>query len=229
MMRSGFLAALALVSAGAAGLPSPVKVPRGPAPAIDGRIDSTEWRGSAVEQLANGLTVRLRHDGQHLFIGVSSTEEGFPSVCAVKGDTIRILHASAALGAVSYGRAAGQQGSEAIWSSGDTAFVYGMRNVALNEQAAGERREYLAEHRWVASTFRMGQGRAHEVQMSLALLDGAPRIALGYHRNQGAQVAWPESLVSAGEGCAELELVRGYATAHPRFRPETYVELELQQ
>jgi hypothetical protein len=223
MMRSGFLAALALVSAGAAGLPSPVKVPRGPAPVIDGRIDSTEWRGSAVEQLANGLTVRLRHDGQHLFIGVSSTEEGFPSVCAVKGDTIRILHASAALGAIVYGR----NGAE--WSSRDTAFVYGMRNVALNEQAAGERREYLAEHRWVASTFRMGQGRAHEIQMSLALLDRSPRIAIGYYRNQGAQVAWPESLVSAGEGCAELELLRGYATAHPQFRPEAYVELELQQ
>lgn len=215
-----FAVVLALAGAGIASSP-PVKVPRGPAPVIDGTIDSVEWRGSAVERLANGLTVRLRHDGAHLFVGVSSTDEGFPSLCAVQGDTIRVLHASAALGAVPYVRG----GSE--WSSRDTAFSYGMRNTALNEQAVRERREYLAQRRWVASTFRMGQGKSHEVQLSLQLLDQVPRIAMGYFRTQGALASWPQPLVAAGEGCAEPVLVRGAVPAHPRFRPEMYVELEL--
>ena len=188
---------------------------------IDGVIDSTEWRGAVVEQLANGLTIRLQHDGQSLFLGVSSTGEGFPSVCALQADSIRVLHASAALGAVSYGRG----GSE--WSSRDTAFGYGMRNPALTDQAREERRAYLAEHRWVASTFRMGQGRSHEVQLSFQLLDPVPRIAMGYFRTQGALVSWPEPLVSASEGCAEPVLVRGAVPAHPRFKPEMYMELEL--
>ena len=206
----------------------PVKVPRGHAPVIDGKIDSVEWRGSAIEQLANGLTVHLRHDGSHLFLGVtSSSGEGFPSVCAVRNDTIRVLHASAALGAVTYSR----QGSS--WSSADTAFVYAMRNPALTEQARVERRAYLAEHRWVGSTFRMGQGRAHEIQLSLELLDPAstrrPRIALGYYREGGTPVTWPDSLAAAGEGCAEPRLIQGWVPPHPRFKPEMYVELELVQ
>ena len=171
--------------------------------------------------MTNGLTVRLRHDGQNLFAAVSSTGEGFPSLCVVQGDTIRVLHASAALGAVPYVR----RGAE--WSTSDTAFVYEMRNTALNEQAFRERREYLAQHRWVASTFRMGQGRSHEVQLSLQLLDHVPRIAMGYFRTQGALVSWPEPLASASEGCAEPVLVRGAVPEHPRFQPEMYVELEL--
>jgi hypothetical protein len=211
----------------------PVKVPRGPAPVVDGKVDSVEWRGSAIEQLANGLTVRLRHDGAHLFLGVtSSSGEGFPSVCAVRNDTIRVLHASAALGAILYSRAAGQTGGGSVWSTRDTAFVYGMRNTALNENASRERSEYLSRHGWVGSTFRMGQGRAHEIQLSLELLDPAssrrPRIALGYYREGGAPVTWPESLAAAGEGCAEPHLIQGSVPPHSRFGPEMYVELALQ-
>ena len=210
-----------------------VKVPRVPAPVIDGRIDSVEWRGSAVEQLSNGLTVRLRHDGAHLFLGVtSSSGEGFPSVCAVRGDTIRVLHASAALGAVLYSGAAGQTGGGAVWSTRDTAFVYGMRNTALDESASRERNQYLSRHRWVGSTVRMGQGKAHEVQVSLALLDPGssrrPRVALGYYREGGAPVTWPDSLAAAGEGCAEPRLIQGWVPPHPRFQPAMYVELELE-
>ena len=222
MTSRRFAAVLALVGAGIASS-SPIKVPRGPAPVIDGRIDSIEWQGSAVEQLTNGLTIRLRHDGQHLFLGVSSTEEGFPSVCALQGDTIRVLHASAALGAVAY-RKSGES-----WSSRDTAFVYAMRNTALTDQAREERRAYLARNRWLASTARMGNSRQHEIQVSLGLLDPGPRVALGYFRMQGAPVTWPTTLAGAGEGCGALKLLQGYALENPTFQPRMYLELELAQ
>lgn len=202
-----------------------LKVPRGPAAVIDGRIDSAEWRGAAVERLPNGLTVWLQHDGKFLSLAVSSGSQGFPSVCAVQGDTVRVLHASAALGSVAY------VGSGDDWTRRDTAFVYEMRSPDTTPTAREERRAYLARHRWVASTFRMGGGQAHEFHISLGLLDSgqrAPRIAIGYFRTEGAQVAWPDSLVSAGEGCADLTLIRGYVPVGLRFRPETYVELDLE-
>jgi hypothetical protein len=200
-----------------------VKVPRGPAPVIDGRMDSAEWAGAAVEQLANGLTVRLRHDGQFLFLAVSSSAEGFPSVCVARADTVRILHASAALGAVAYTRRGGG------WSSTDTAFTYGMRNTALTEGAREERRAYLAQHGWVASTARMGLGRNHELQIALALTGPRPRIALGYFRmaGEGDRVTWPASLTGSAEGCAELRLIQGWVAEDPRFDPTLYPELEL--
>lgn len=203
--------------------PSPVKVPRGSAPVIDGRIDSVEWRGAAMERLANGLTVRLRHDGRDLYVAVSSSSNGFPSVCAVRADTLRVLHASAALGAVGYTR------SGDSWSSRDTAFVYSMRSGDTTARARQERQAYRETHGWVASTARMGNQRNHEFQISLGLLDSSePRIAIGYYQMEGPQVTWPEGLLTAGEGCSELRLLQGWVTPHPGFKPEMYAELELE-
>ena len=81
----------------------------------------------------------------------------------------------------------------------------------------------------MASTFHMGNGRNHEIQVSLDLLDADHRLAIGYYREAGPQVTWPESLVAEGEGCGELRLLQGYATSGPRFLPKMYVKLELQQ
>jgi hypothetical protein len=214
---------LSLILIGSAPSPSPVKVPRGSAPVIDGRIVNAEWQGAAVERLANGLDVRLRHDGKDLFVAVSSSANGFPSVCAARVDTVRVLHASAALGAVMYTR------SGDAWSSRDTAFIYSMRSVDTTARARQERQAYREAHGWVASTARMGNLRNHEFQISLGRFDSnRPRIAIGYYRNDGPQVTWPESLLPASEGCAELRLLQGWVTEHPGFRPEMYAELELE-
>lgn len=224
VMRSvRFLCALALVWTGGFASSLVVKVPRGPAPVIDGRIEETEWRGAAVEHTENGLTVRLRHDGQFLFLGVTSTEEGFPSICVSQADTVRILHASAALGAVAYTSRGG------TWSSKDTAFGYGLRNTALTDAAREERKAYLAQHGWVGSTARMGQGRNHELQISLALMGARPQLGVGYYRmaGEGNRVTWPASLAARSEGCAELRLIQGWVAEHPRFEPSLYPELEL--
>ena len=200
-----------------------VRVPRGPAPLIDGRIEEAEWRGAAVEQPDNGLTIRLRHDGQFLFVAVTSTAEGFPSLCVAQADTVRILHASAALGAVAY------TSRDDVWSTKDTAFGYGLRNTALTDAAREERKAYLAQYGWVGSTARMGQGRNHELQVSLAMTGSRPRIALGYYRmaGEGSRVTWPASLAGSNEGCAELRLIQGWVAEHPRFEPALYPELEL--
>lgn len=203
--------------------PPLVKVPRGSIPVIDGQIDGEEWREAALERLSNGLTIRLKHDGKNLFLAVSSSGAGFPSVCAAKADSVRILHASAALGAVGYTRSGGS------WSSRDTAFVYGMRNVDTTARARRERQAYWETHGWVASTARMGNQRNHEFQVSLGLLDSRePRVAIGYYRMEGPQVTWPEGLLAAGEGCSELRLLQGWVTPHPGFSPEMYAELELE-
>ena len=201
-----------------------VKVPRGPAPVIDGRIEEAEWRGAAVALQTNGLTVRLQHDGRFLFLAVSSTGDGFPSVCVARADTIRILHASAALGAVAYVY------HNDAWVTRDTAFSYGMRNTGLTEAERMERQNYLAQHGWLGSTARMGEGKHHELQISLALTGPRPRVAVGYFRSAGAgeRVTWPASLAGGPEGCAELRLIQGWVVAHPRFEPAGYPELALE-
>lgn len=126
---------------------------------IDGRMGEGEWDRAATQRLPDGTLIRLQQDGRHVFLGIAAAQQGFPSLCVAQGETVRILHASAALGSVTYKRSAQE------WTTGDTEFVYGMRNTALTEEARAERSEYLSRHGWLASTYRMGEGRVYELQI----------------------------------------------------------------
>ena len=205
---------------------SPLKVPKAAAPiVIDAQLGPQEWTRAVVEPLPGGGTLRLQHDGRFLFLGLTAGSEGFPSLCAARGETVRVLHASAALGSVSYTR------SGAEWTTADTEFVYGMRDASDSAEARKERRAYLDRHRWLATTFSMGGGRTYEMQISLDLLGEAPRLALGYYASagQGSVVPWPEALAAARDGCVETKLVQGHVPKALRFDPAAWVALTLER
>src|SRR5262245_20751737 len=202
----------------------PIEVPRGAPVVIDGKVDEAEWQGAATHRFADDSVIRLRHDGRHLFVGLTSPRKGFPRLCTVNGDAVRVLHASAALGAVTYDRKADG------WIARETAFRYGMRNTELTEQARGERLDYLSRHGWVGSTFGMGGGQVQEMQIAIDQLAATPRVALGYYaigpEKKGTILPWPASL-SADEGCINEELVRGNVPQKLRFEPAGWIALKL--
>jgi hypothetical protein len=219
------LLALVPSTATAGGGGSVLRVPRGAAPVIDGTMGEAEWEGAAVRTGPNGTTVRARHDGRHLFLGIAAAQEGFASICASDGDAVRVFHASAALGLVTYTRAG------ADWTTPSREFVYGMRATALTEEANAERSAYLAAHGWLASTVKMGEGRTQEVR--LALDDGLGRVKhLAISRfviepGGGFVSAWPPTMAKE-DGCREPELVRGNVPPRLRFEPERWIALEME-
>ena len=201
---------------------APVDAPRaGSRVVIDGRLDGAEWARAAARTLSDGTVLRFQHDGRHLFVAIAAARSGFPSLCLGLGDTVRVLHASAALGSVRYLQAGGE------WVTGDTAFVYGMRSPDTTDQARQERSEYLRRNGWVASTFRMSGGMVQEMQ----ILIGAPvpRLALGYFVSLQNNISTIESWPAPGEplGCSHPELVRGTVPRRLDFRPATWAELRL--
>jgi hypothetical protein len=218
------VAALVSIAAAAAAAAGPVvHVPRGAPAVIDGRMDETEWGGSALQRLSDGTTIRLRHDGRHLFLGVVSSRQGFTSVCLAQADSIRIFHASAALGSVTYARSAQE------WVTGEREFVYGMRNPDLSERAREERSAYLTSHGWLASTFRMGDGLVQELQFSQAHTSGMRGIGVAFFvasGDTGSVVTWPGTL-ALDDGCGNEKLVRGYVPPRLRFEPSGWVALTL--
>ncbi len=172
------------------------------------------WECDQAEDTTAGISSRPDVDAQ-----------GFPSVCTARGDVVRALHASAALGSVTYDRS-GDNG----WIARETEFAYGMRNPDLTEQARGERLEYLSRHGWVGSTFRMGDGQVQELQIALDLLSTTPRLALGYFAtapdNTSTVIPWPGSL-RPDDGCANDQLVRGNVPKQLRFEPADWATLKL--
>src|SRR5690606_38769698 len=78
------------------------------APAIDGTIGSAEWADARIERLEGGGQVRLLERGGYLYVAVEGTGQGLVSLCAAGGGTVRILHASAALGEARYEKSGNQ-------------------------------------------------------------------------------------------------------------------------
>ena len=215
------LAGISVALLGIAATQLDLRIPRAAAPRIDGRLDDAEWKDSLRERSKGGLEVRLLQDATSLFIGVTSPGSGFVSVCLANGDSIRILHASAALGAVHYTRS-----DAGDFVPAEINFAYGMRNTALDARAVGERRAYFAQHGWVASTARMGGGHVQEVQVALKGITAATRLAISYYltSGEGSVMYWPDSM-SSTDGCDDLKLVRGYVPTRLRFDPSRWYAL----
>lgn len=200
---------------------TPISVPRARAVAIDGTLDEAEWRGSAVMRRPEG-EVLLRHDGRYLYVGVRTTRRGFPSVCIARGDTVRVAHASFALGDVVYTKQSGR------WQL-DAPFEWEPPARELGPEADQRRARFLAEHGWTGSTVLMGSPRQAELQIALDRIDIRDlRIAVAFFMEDEGRgesiVSWPRSL---RDDCANDRLVRGYAPERLTFRTKAWTRLTL--
>jgi len=197
-----------------------LSVPRGGVIALDGRVDDAEWRGAVRTEHPAGTVVRLLRDADYLYLGITSTRPGFASVCLAQGGSVHVLHASAALGAISY-RPSGQ-----TWRSADSAFSYGMRNTALDEAARRERAAYLAAHGWVATTVRMsGDQRSQEFQVALARFPLPWSLAIGRWLLGDGGESWPATITDH-EACVNQQLLRGYVPQDLTFKTAHWATIE---
>jgi hypothetical protein len=203
-----------------------ISVPRARAVVIDGTLEEAEWRGSAVVRRPEG-EVLLRHDGKYLYIGVRTARRGFPSVCFARGDTVRVAHASFALGEVMYTR----KGTG--WRLG-APFAWDTRTRTLGPGADQRRARFLTEHGWIGSTVPMGNPRHAEMQIALDQLDPRDRrIGVAYFmedEGRGEGIAsWPRAGASGAgrDDCANDRLVRGYAPERLTFRKKAWAKLGL--
>jgi hypothetical protein len=196
-----------------------MRLPRGQSITLDGRVDSTEWSGARRIEHPPGTVVNLMRDDSFLYIGISSDRPGFISLCIGRPDEVFILHASAALGAVTYRQ------DDGIWSSADSAFRYGMRNRSLDDAAQRERTTYLSEHGWVASTILMTEGRSQEMQIALGRFAPPFSLALGRFLLAGGNESWP-STIDATDGCVDPTLVRGAVPRALRFDSSRWIRID---
>jgi hypothetical protein len=204
---------------------TPVSVARARAVVIDGTIEEAEWRGSTVVRRPDGEML-LRHDGKYLYIGVRSARRGFPSVCLMRGNTVRVMHASFALGDVGYAK------RNATWRL-EAPFQWEPPARAAAGDRDPQRARFLAERGWLGSTVPMGNPRHAEMQIALDQLDRRDlRISLAYlmeAQARGEEIAsWSRpGARAARDGCANERLVRGYAPDRLTFRRNGWTRVKL--
>lgn len=218
-----WLSALVICLPGAASAQVPnvtQPVPFADAPLIDGSLGAAEWSRAVRVPLTGGGEILLQHDGRHLFVGARHAGNPLGSLCVAESGRIRVLHASAALGAVTY-RLDG-----VAWVL-DTAFVYELRERDASPQAEARRRAYLQAHGWLASNVYMGARDEMEYQIALPSPPGNHaliRIVLRPDGERDDFAVWP---AEPSDDCSNAQLVRGDAPRTLTFRPEGWALLEL--
>src|SRR5574337_250503 len=71
---------------------------------LDGKVDSTEWKKAKSYPLQHGGEVKITSDQNYIYIGIRGETKGWSHVYSKRGTTIKVLHASAALGTAVYER-----------------------------------------------------------------------------------------------------------------------------
>ena len=169
---------------------------------LDGVITVAE-QDSAQNSLREGESALfIRRVGNMLWIAIESESIGVVSLCVGGDDEVKILHASAALGAITFF----QQGT--TWTTSER-FSWSLRDTSMSTSAMSKRQEYLNEQGWVATTSSMGHSGHSEF-----LLSGDRFSISNLHLAVGIMPrSRPDEIIgfpsaNAGE-CASGDLVRG--------------------
>ena len=178
-------------------------------PVIDGRIGDEEWAGAERHALEGGGDLQLLRRGEDLFVAVRGAGPGLASLCVAAGTTVRILHASAAVGEGAYV----QQGTTDTWTKRadfDWAFRDSPRGAAPAEDA---KTAFFAKSGWLANASAAGSPD-REFRIRAA---GVESLAVTYLTVQGLSLAhWPPSVA---DDCKAVRIAQGFLPDTARFAP----------
>jgi hypothetical protein len=178
---------------------------------LDGRIDEAEWKTASTRPLEGGGTVHLMVRGSLLYVGIRGPASGTAHVCVGMGDTVRILHVSAAVGSATYRR------SDGAWTL-QTPFTWSLRDPALTGPPAQARAAYLKKEGWVGTVSSMGPGTDREIVIDRSRF-GSQRLRLAVafvptgDNQLGPVSRWPDSR----DHCADQGTVAGFLPEKARF------------
>ncbi|HMB93469.1 MAG TPA: hypothetical protein VKP65_21635 [Rhodothermales bacterium] len=185
-------------------------IPAAPAPTLDGRIAEGEWAQALQQDLAGGGHLYLQHEGNYLYVAMRGVESGWGHVYVLEDDSLRVLHASAALGMAVYHQ------DDRKPSQLKREFVWEMRDPGMNPEVQEQRMDYLGKHGWVATTGHMGVPEEIEYQIDKRLLESASVLAVVYVATPEAPRYWPASLQDA---TLNADLIRGTPPDTQTFDP----------
>ena len=190
-------------------------LPRSAAPVIDGTATDNEWK-AAWRSTQRDATLYLFHDGEDVYAAVKAPAFAITSVYIARGDELKILHASAAIGDAIYRRdAAG------AWRL-QTKFAF--TRYKNPEDIVARGKVFFDEHGWVSSHMRLGAPGDTEFRLQGRTLDGA-RVAVTYYDPDSRSVllAYPAGLT--GDIVAH-EIQAGYTPDVLKIQPEAWVTLK---
>ena len=192
---------------------STVPAPRGSA-ALDGTISPGEWAGAYVGQLTSGGEVRLMQDGTYLYLAVQRRGDLVVTVCLDQGDSVAVLHSSAAIGTAGYRR------TQSGWNL-TRRFAWELRDSTMSAPAQQEREAFLQREGWVATNAYVGSRT--DTEFKIAMPSGRLRfVVVPMSVGDGYQeIAWWPSWLA--DGCRSEAVLTGYLPGQVQFAPRSWI------
>ena len=194
---------------------SPLRVPLGPAITLDGRLGESEWEGAIHLPLSPRGALFLKNHQGFLAVGVRGPSFGLAHLALASRDTIRVLHASAALGSIVYVR----EGQD--WRKIQDP-TWEVRDTSQTAAGVAERERYLAAHDWVGTTGYMGRENEIEFLVRRERFGGEElRMAVVFYPMgpPGDLPRWPDTVQ---DGAVAVELLSGPMPSRLIFEPESW-------
>jgi WD40 repeat protein len=194
-----------------------IRVPRGAAPNVNGKLSEGEWDGASVAPLSNGGQLYLLYADGYLFLGIRGGEEdGIGSVCRYEDGEVSILHASAGY-------------TTAHYSPGDEYWRLHKMEIGTYYMQLSESRwqeQHLKDYGWTASVF--DDGNPGEIEYQIAMQGEEVILAVAYVFGMGDATflhyeMWPEN---TDDDCGRMELTAQTPNVSKlQFSPENWVKV----
>lgn len=182
---AGALVLLLLIQTLAA-VAQPVPILKTPRPVLDGRVSEDEWALALHIELGLGADAWLGWWQGSLYVGLRGPSMLIGSLLVESEGTVRVLHASAALGTGVYQR----DGSSWTLVQG---FAWQCRMTGFSDAAAAQRDAFLEQYGWLATISRLGPVEEMEYRLDETLA-ASRLLVLAMTLSDGYPIlAWPVS------------------------------------
>lgn len=165
----------------------------------------------AQEAMTGGGQVSLRRDGDRLHVTVTGPRKGLASLCVGDESSVRILHASAALGEARYEK----QGDTWTLASG---FEFKLRDSRTGPPSDADRQGYFETMGWSANSSNAGAPVREFTIRLTARFRFIGVTFLGIDEPMAVS-HWPSSL---DDDCRAVQVAQGSLPQSVRFSPSTW-------
>lgn len=185
---------------------------------IDGIIDGPTDNTIEFES-PPGIQLTIADYDDTVYLTLKSESIFVASLCIATEKEIHVLHASAALGSITY-----LQNESGKWKT-EEEFVWQMRETDLSKESIQKRGDYLAKSNWVANTMSMGRIGETEFIIDLKKYGEEPvYMAAGLMPESAPENIIPIPTRYAGD-CADYGLVSGSPNQEYNFAPANWYKI----
>lgn len=193
---------------------TPISVPRGAAPKIDG-ILGAEWKDAKTLAEGEGHRILAKHDGKDFFLALEGDRTSIASIHMQQGDKVRILHASAALGEADYTRVGDK------WNPGK-GFQWACRRMDDSAESLVEQAKFYKDNGWLANTSPRTAVREYRISKDIL---GPMAIGLLAFEPESMLASLPSK---AEDDSLHAKLIGGWQPEGLAFAPHTWVTFKLE-